>query len=74
MRLKGFCCQSRPVSSWEGQLPPNQGLGMVLLSQEDTQTPAALENVDLIILSPGIPREHDLLKVPLERELPFGQK
>ncbi|MEC8623536.1 MAG: hypothetical protein VXY34_01855, partial [Bdellovibrionota bacterium] len=67
---KVFVVNQGPVSSWEGQLPPNQGLGMVLLSQEDTQTPAALENVDLIILSPGIPREHDLLKVPLEKGTP----
>ena len=67
---KVFVVNQGPVSSWEGQLPPNQGLGMALLSQEDTQTPAALENVDLIILSPGIPREHDLLKVPLQKGTP----
>ena len=67
---KVFVVNQGPVSSWEGQLPPSQGLGMTLFSQEDIKTPAALESVDLIILSPGIPREHDLLKVPLEKGTP----
>ena len=67
---KVFVVNQGPVSSWEEQLPPAQGLGMTLFSQEDLKTPAALENVDLIILSPGIPREHDLLKVPLEKGTP----
>lgn len=40
------------------------------LDQNDANTARILATLDLIILSPGIPREHKVLKEALEKEIP----
>ena len=65
-----FVVNQGPVSSWEHSLPPSTGKGAILLSQEDPQTLSSLLELDLIILSPGIPREHPLLEASLKKGTP----
>ena len=49
-------------------------------AENDPLLPAALEQIDLVILSPGIPRDHDLLKplhkkgVPVSGELELAYR
>lgn len=40
-------------------------------SENDANLPAKLNSVDIVILSPGIPRDHKLLKPLLEKNIPI---
>lgn len=40
-------------------------------SENDVNLPAKLNSVDIVILSPGIPRDHHLLKPLLEKNIPI---
>ncbi|MEA9357946.1 UDP-N-acetylmuramoyl-L-alanine--D-glutamate ligase [Bacteriovorax sp. PP10] len=40
-------------------------------SENDASLPAKLNSVDIVILSPGIPRDHKLLKPLLEKNIPI---
>ena len=67
---KVFVVNQGPVSSWEHFLHPSTGKGPTLFSQEDSEAASSLLEMDLIILSPGIPREHPLLEGPLKKGTP----
>jgi UDP-N-acetylmuramoylalanine--D-glutamate ligase len=56
---------NNPNIDWDGLK------AVTFYHQDDAQTSNILSSLDIIILSPGIPREHPVLKKAIEKEVPI---
>ncbi len=59
-----------PVKEWMGILDNKDLDNIQCFSEDDSKIKKVIEGVDLIVLSPGIPRAHKILVGPLKKKIP----
>ena len=59
-----------PVEEWVGVFENKDLDNIQCFSEDDSKIKKVMEEADLIVLSPGIPREHEILEGPLKKEIP----
>ena len=60
-----------PVKEWVGVLENKDFDNIQYFSEDESKIKKVMEEADLIVLSPGISREHKILEGPLKKEIPI---